>query len=276
MMQQMNAEGILSVDRLEEQRQRRARGERGVRIEDYDAGGRLGGLLGACGWVQVLPEAVEMLLPAHHCAPSTGPCDRATGSQHLHAPLSLHSADAAVQQGARANAAAAESDEDVGLEVRPLLVLLLRCHAKTRMLLMLQASSKLFDSQSTHCLRACLLADPATRLAAGCACACLWFEPSPALVLLTALQALVEEQMAALVEAEEDGNGDAPTASRGGTGGGGGGRGGGDGEEEGSELAPGALLAREAATVPLNDAQRREAEVLRAAGITGGRRCASS
>lgn len=33
---QMNAEGILSMDRLEEQRQRRARG---VRMEDYDAGG---------------------------------------------------------------------------------------------------------------------------------------------------------------------------------------------------------------------------------------------
>lgn len=33
---QMNAEGILSLDRLEEQRQRRARG---VRMEDYDAGG---------------------------------------------------------------------------------------------------------------------------------------------------------------------------------------------------------------------------------------------
>jgi len=32
---QMNAEGILSMDRLAEQRQRRARG---VRMEDFDAG----------------------------------------------------------------------------------------------------------------------------------------------------------------------------------------------------------------------------------------------
>ncbi len=97
--------------------------------------------------------------------------------------------------------------------------------------------------------------------------------------------------MAALVEAEGGGNADAPGTSRGGgrgggsqaggggRGGGGGGGGGEEGSREGSDEegsdgegpAPGELLAREAAGVPLNDAQRREAEVLRAAGITGGR-----
>lgn len=56
------------------------------------------------------------------------------------------------------------------------------------------------------------------------------------------LQALVEGDMEALAEADGGGPG----------------------------LAPGELLAREAAAVPLNEAQRREAEVLRAAGITGG------
>lgn len=98
---------------------------------------------------------------------------------------------------------------------------------------------------------------------------------------LTCLQALVEEEMAALVEAEGGGNEEgAPTASRGGTGGSqapngavsGGSGSGQEGSQGGSQgLAPGELLAREAAEVPLNDAQRREAEVLRAAGITGGR-----
>ena len=83
------------------------------------------------------------------------------------------------------------------------------------------------------------------------------------------------------MEAEGGGNGEGgPPTSRGGTGGsqaadgaGSDGTGSGhEGSEDGSqEPAPGELLAREAAAVPLNDAQRREAEVLRAAGITGGR-----
>ena len=90
----------------------------------------------------------------------------------------------------------------------------------------------------------------------------------------------MEEEMAALVEAEGGGDADAPGTSRGGGrgGGGSGGAGGEEGSREGSDEegsdgegpAPGELLAREAAGVPLNEAQRREAEVLRAAGITGG------
>lgn len=163
-------------------------------------------------------------------------------------------ADAVLQQGGRAGAAAgAESDEDVGLEVsraeffcqtQPLLLSLgkgaVRVGGTVR-----KAARR--PAAGHYCLlHACIHVHPSFAPLSHCCC------PSfPFIIFLFAQQALVEEDFEALVEA--DGGGGPDTSSGGGSQG----------------LAPGELLAREAAAVPLNEAQRREAEVLRAAGITG-------